>query len=56
MRIKYTDCFYSYGYNITFQIKFNKVKPSEGSNENIQDPDPSSESRQATGQVCAPWP
>ncbi|KAI4582149.1 hypothetical protein MJG53_009674 [Ovis ammon polii x Ovis aries] len=31
-------------------IKFNKVKPSEGSNENIQDPDPSSESRQATGQ------
>ncbi|XP_052507934.1 cyclic nucleotide-gated cation channel beta-3 [Budorcas taxicolor] len=31
-------------------IKFNKVKPSEGSNENIQDPDPSSESRQATEQ------
>ncbi|XP_068840093.1 cyclic nucleotide-gated channel beta-3 [Capricornis sumatraensis] len=30
--------------------KFNKVKPSEGSNENIQDADPSSESRQATGQ------
>ncbi|XP_010860458.1 PREDICTED: cyclic nucleotide-gated cation channel beta-3 [Bison bison bison] len=31
-------------------VKFNKVKPSEGSNENVQDPDPSSESRQATGQ------
>ncbi|XP_055288074.1 cyclic nucleotide-gated cation channel beta-3 [Moschus berezovskii] len=31
-------------------IKFNKVKPSEGGNENKQDPDASSESRQATGQ------
>ncbi|XP_070333533.1 cyclic nucleotide-gated channel beta-3 [Odocoileus virginianus] len=31
-------------------IKFNKVKPSEGGNENKQDPDPSGESRQATRQ------
>ncbi|KAF4022496.1 hypothetical protein G4228_014139 [Cervus hanglu yarkandensis] len=31
-------------------IKFNKVKPSEGGNENKKDPDPSGESRQATRQ------
>ncbi|KAM9690438.1 cyclic nucleotide-gated channel beta-3 [Dama dama] len=31
-------------------IKFNKVKPSEGGNENKQDPDPRGESRQATRQ------
>ncbi|XP_065759070.1 cyclic nucleotide-gated channel beta-3 [Muntiacus reevesi] len=31
-------------------IKFNKVKPSEGGNENKQDPDPSGESQQATRQ------